>query len=115
MPKPKKQEVRKPLRIRKDDTVIVTTGKSRGSEPRKVLSTLPKEGKIIVEGVNVRKDRVRSKQNQGQIEVTEKPFPIDVSNVKLYDPTTKKGTRVAVRPQSDGSRARVSVKSGQAI
>jgi ribosomal protein L24 len=45
MPKPKKQEVRKPLRIRKDDTVIVTTGKSRGSEPRKVLRHCPKKAR----------------------------------------------------------------------
>jgi large subunit ribosomal protein L24 len=115
MPKKKPEENRKPIKIRTGDDVIVTTGKSRGSEPRKVLSTLPKERKVVVEGVNVRKDRVRSKTNSGQIEVTEKPFPIDVSNVKLYDPTTKQGTRVAVRPQSDGSRTRVSVKSGQPL
>jgi large subunit ribosomal protein L24 len=111
----KQQEAKKPLRIRTGDDVIVISGAGRSKEPRKVLSTLPKEGKVVVEGVNVRKDRTRSKQNAGQWEVTEKPFPISASNVKLYDPSTKQGTRVAVRPQADGSRARVSVKSGQAL
>lgn len=116
---PKKKEVKraKPLGIKVDDTVIVIAGKNKGPEPRKVIAVRRDEGKVVVEGVNVMKDRERATgagRNQGQTEVVEKPFPIDRSNVLLYDATAKKGTRVRSEVR-DGKRARVSVKSGEVL
>jgi large subunit ribosomal protein L24 len=111
----------KPMRIRTGDDVIIISGAGRSNTPRKVLSTLPREGKVIVEGVNVMKDRQKAGAASGRSsgineqDVIEKPFPIDASNVMLFDPTTKKRTRVAIKKQADGKRARVAVKSGEAV
>ncbi len=110
----------KPLRIRTGDDVIVLTGKSRDPKtPRKVLGTLPQEGKVIVEGVNMMKDRQKPKGGQrasgiNQEENIVKPFPIDASNVALIDPKSGKATRVKMVVQ-DGKRVRVSVKSGDPL
>ena len=112
---------RKPLHIRTGDDVIVTSGEDKGSTPRKVLSVLPKERKVIVEGVNVMKDR--QKQQSGgqrasginQQDMIEKPFPIAASKVMLIDPTSKKPTRVRMQTAADGKRTRVASKSGEEI
>ena len=113
---------RKALNIRTGDDVIVISGAGRKDKtPKKVLSVLTKEGKVIVEGVNVMKDRQRSKSGGSgrasginQQEVIEKPFPIDVSKVALVDPKSKKRTRVGMKVV-DGKRVRVAVKSGETI
>jgi large subunit ribosomal protein L24 len=105
------------INIRKDDMVVVLSGKYRDRKtPRKVLSVLRDTGKVIVEGVNVVKD-MPSKQAQRSGEenkITEKTMPIDASNVQLVD---SKGvpTRVRLVKGEDGKRARVSVKSGETI
>jgi large subunit ribosomal protein L24 len=113
--KKKKVVHTKTLRVRAGDDVIVISGEGKSNTPRKVLSTLPKENRVIVEGVNIMKDRERNKQNQGQQEVVEKPFPINASNVMLYDAKAKGRTRVTYKTQADGKRARVSVKSGETL
>jgi large subunit ribosomal protein L24 len=117
--KKKEQNARRSLGIRTGDNVVVISGKNKGAEVRKVLSVLPRDGKVIVEGVNVMKDRQRP-QNTGrasginQQEVIEKPFPIDRSNVMLADPKTNKPTRVSIQ-ERDGKRVRIAKKSGEAI
>lgn len=118
MPKPKKEVFTKPLRIRTGDTVLVISGASRGPEPRKVLSVLSKENKVIVEGVNVQKDRQKATgpgQSGGGSEggIVEKPMPIHRSNVALVDPKTGKRTRVKIKIEGE-NRVRVT-KSGEAV
>lgn len=108
---------RKALGIKTGDDVIVLSGAGKSSTPRKVLSVLRQEGKVVVEGVNVMKDRQRKTQGaqsgQGQ-EVVEKPMPIDRSKVALVDPKTKKATRVKAVVGADGKKVRVA-KSGEVI
>jgi len=110
----------KQLHIRTGDTVIVLSGDGRGKTPRKVLSTLPKAGKVIVEGVNMMKDRTpKNKRSAPQAGINEqnfieKPYAIDRSKVALIDPQTKKPTRVKVKKGSDGKRVRIA-KSGEII
>lgn len=104
----------KPMGIRAGDQVVVLSGSAKGAEPRKVISTLPREGKVLVEGVNVMKDRQR-KDGQNAQEVVEKPFPIHRSKVALFDPKSKKPTRIKNVVGADGKRTRVSVRSGDAI
>ncbi len=118
--KQSKQVDRKPLRIRTGDMVLVISGKDRSKTPRKVLGVLPKEGKVIVEGVNMMMDR--QKQRGGgrasginQQDMIEKPYPIDRSNVALVDPQSRKRTRVRMKTQADGKRVRVATKSGETI
>jgi large subunit ribosomal protein L24 len=106
------------LSIRKGDQVVVISGKNRDRKtPKTVLEVLPKKGKVIVEGVNVMKDTPNKRQQQQGAEqgITEKPMPIDASNVMLVDPKSGKATRVKRVKGEDGKVSRVSVKSGETI
>ena len=83
-----KAQKKQKLAIRKDDMVIVLSGEGRSKTPRKVLSVLPYEGKVVVEGVNVIKDSQKPNQQQGGSDqnFVEKPYPIHASKVALVDP-----------------------------
>jgi large subunit ribosomal protein L24 len=111
--------VGKSMKIRKDDTVLVTGGKDRGKTGR-VLRTEPAKRRVYVEGLNIvkRHQRPRSiKDTQKGAEaggIIEKEGPIHVSNVILLDPTENKPTRVGVRV-SDGKRERYAKRTGAAI
>jgi len=101
--------------VRKDDQVIVRTGKDRGKRGN-VLEVLPDEGRVVVEGVNVvtRHKRQTSRQEPGGI--IEKEAPIDASNVQLICPHTKEPTRVGREyDEEQGQWVRVSKKSGEPI
>ena len=112
---------RKPMNIRTGDTVLVISGEGRSKTPRKVLGVLPKEGKVLVEGVNVMKDSQKNRNKSGRAsgineqDFIEKPFPIDRSKVALIDPQSKKRTRVKIKTEADGKRVRVAGKSGETI
>ena len=109
----------KGMKIRKDDTVVVTGGKDRG-KTGKVLRTEPSKRRLYVEGLNIvkRHERPRSvKDTQRGAQtggIIEKEGPIDVSNVMLLDPTDNKPTRVGVRI-NDGKRERYAKRTGNAI
>src|SRR4051794_157844 len=107
------------MKIRRDDTVKVISGKDRGKTGR-VLRTDPKRQRVFVEGMNVQKrhtrprslrDTQRSQEIGGVIEAE---GPIHVSNVMLLDPKSGDPTRVAVK-REDGRRVRVAKKSGTDI
>ena len=92
--------------IKKNDTVTVMTGKDRGKQGR-VLKVLPENNRLIVEGVNFIKRHTKpNPQRQVQGGIIEKEAPVDLSNVMLWNPATKKGDRVGVRALADGRRVR---------
>lgn len=107
------------LRIRRDDQVVVISGKSKG-RTGKVLRVEPAAQRVYVEGCNVVKRHQRpnpaaspgSPAAQGG--VIEQEGPIHVSNVALVDPSDDKPTRVGVT-REHGRRARVARRSGQQI
>jgi large subunit ribosomal protein L24 len=101
------------MKIRKNDTVIVITGKDKGKEA-KVVRALPKEGKVIVDGVNVKKKSQKARKSGAKGQIIDKPMPIDVSNVMLLDPKSKKRTRTGFDIK-DGKKTRIARKSGSAI
>ena len=70
------------MHVKKGDTVTILLGADRGKSG-KVLRAIPRENKVIVEGVNIKKVHKRSKKNEGKGEIIEKGFPIHASNVKL--------------------------------
>jgi len=76
------------MKIKKGDNVIVTTGKDKGKSG-KVVRAIPKEDRVLVEGVNIKKVHRRAKKSGSKGEVIEKSFPIHVSNVKLADAPKK--------------------------
>ena len=82
------------MKIKKGDNVIVLTGKDRGKTGKVVLA-LPADGRVVVEGVNMKKRHQKTnrqtKQGGG---IIEKAMPLHVSNVALVDPKTGKATRI---------------------
>ena len=102
------------MRIRKNDNVWVIAGNSKGKEGR-VLKVFPDTGRIIVEKVNLIKRHTRASKDVPQGGIIEKEGPINASNVMLVCPNTGKPTRIGKDVLSDGSRARVSKKSGEML
>jgi large subunit ribosomal protein L24 len=100
------------LKIRRDDEVVVISGKDRG-KTGKVLRVDPKKHKVYVEGLNIIKRHQRAQPNapQAQAGVIEREGPIHISNVMLIDPKDKKPTRVGVTREG-GGRNRVARRSG---
>lgn len=104
------------IRIRRDDEVIVISGKDRGKTGR-VMRVDPKKSRVYVEGLNIVKRHQRPTQVQGADRaetvggVVEREGPIHISNVMLVDPKDKKHTRVGV-VREDGVRNRVTKRSG---
>ncbi len=109
----------KAMRIRSEDTVVVTAGKDRG-KTGKVLRTEPARRRVYVEGLNVvkrhsRPRSVRDTQRGDAGGILEQEAAIHVSNVMLVDPTDNKPTRVGVRMTDDGKRQRYAKRTGNAL
>jgi large subunit ribosomal protein L24 len=101
------------MKIKKGDKVIVTTGKDKGKIGA-VVRMLPKEDRVLVEGVNLRKRHQKPKRSGQKGQIVEIALPIHISNVMVYDEKSKKGTRVHFR--MDGAKkVRVSQKSAAII
>ncbi|QCE32568.1 50S ribosomal protein L24 [Acetobacteraceae bacterium] len=100
-------------RIKKDDTVLVITGKSRGHRG-KVLQVFPKEGKAIVEGAALAKRHSKPNRMGEGGGIVEKAMPIDLSNLKLIDPKTDKPTKVGFRVE-DGKKVRIAKATGEVL
>lgn len=81
------------MKIKKSDQVLIISGKDRGKKG-KVLEALPEGGRIVVEGVNIRKKHVRPKKSGEKGQIVEIPASISVSNVKLVCSKCGKPTRV---------------------
>jgi large subunit ribosomal protein L24 len=102
------------MRIRKNDMVLVISGNDKGKEG-KILKVFPGSNRIIVEKVNLIKRHTRPNKDVPQGGIIEKEGPINASNVMLVCPNTSKPTRIGKDILSDGSRARVSKRSGEML
>jgi len=101
------------MKIKKNDNVIIISGKDKGKEG-KVITTFRETDKVIVEGLNTVKKHVKPQQKGQAGEVVEKAMPMHVSNVALIDPKTKKPTRIGYE-MKDGKKVRIAKKSGQTV
>jgi large subunit ribosomal protein L24 len=103
------------MRIRRDDQVIVISGKDRGKTGR-VIRTDPKKERVYVEGLNMVKRHQRPLPGRPNmpVGVIEKEGPIHVSNVAILDPEEHKPTRIGVRRQGD-RRMRVAKRSNSEL
>ena len=70
------------MHIKRDDNVVVISGDDKGKKG-KVVQAFPKEGKVLVEGINVMKRHVPARKGGAKGQVVEKAMPINASNVKL--------------------------------
>ena len=100
------------MRIKKDDMVIVITGKDKG-KTGKVLKAMPKENRVVVEGVNIQTKHQKQTQKE-RAEIKHVEGPIDVSNVMFYDDKSKEAVKIGYSFK-DGKKVRVAVKSGKEI
>ena len=100
-------------KIKKGDRVVVLSGKDKGKHGE-VTKAMPKDGKVVVSGVNViTRHRKASQANpQGGLERVE--APLHVSKVAIEDPKTGKPTRVRFE-ERDGKKVRIAVRSGELI
>jgi large subunit ribosomal protein L24 len=102
------------LKIRRDDTVLVISGKDRGKTGR-VLEVDPKAERVFVEGLNIVKRHQRPRPGSTDPGgVIEKPGPIHISNVMLIDPSDSKPTKVGI-VREDGKRFRVGKRTGNRL
>ena len=100
------------MRIKKNDTVVVITGKDKGKHG-KVLKAMPKDNKVIVEGVNVQTKHAKATRNAAA-EIKHIEGPIDASNVMLYDAKAKEVIKFGYEVRN-GKKVRVSKKTGNVI
>jgi large subunit ribosomal protein L24 len=102
------------LHVTTGDTVKVVRGDDKG-HVGKVIRVYRKTGRVVVDGANIvkRHRKARSAEEQGGI--VDFPAPIHASNVMLLDPKSDLPTRTRRRIDADGTKERLSVKSGEAI
>jgi large subunit ribosomal protein L24 len=92
-------------KIRKGDDVIVRTGKDKGKSGR--VAKVLKDGMVLVEGINQVKKNQKPNPNAGVSGgIIVKDMPINISNIGLYNPTTKKADRVGFKFLEDGKKVR---------
>lgn len=112
------------MQIKKGDTVVVIAGKNKFTVDKKgnktqttgkVLEAFPAKNKVIVEGVNKVKKHLKPTQQNQSGSIIEVEAPIDASNVMLLDPVKNVPTRVSIVTNEDGTKVRVTKKSGSEI
>lgn len=102
------------LHIKKEDTVIVISGKDKGKKGR-VLRTYPRDNRVLVEGVNTVKKHARPSQQNPQGGIVSQEAPIHASNVMLVDPKSGEPTRIGFKVLDNGKKVRIARKSGEVI
>ena len=100
-------------KIRKGDKVVVLSGRDKGKTGEVTLSR-PKDGKVIVSGVNIATRHKKPTQTDPQGGLERREAPLHISKVAIEDPKTGKPTRVRF-DMKDGKKVRVAVKSGEVI
>jgi large subunit ribosomal protein L24 len=99
------------LKIKKGDRVRVLQGKDRG-KTGEVARVLPKERKVIVDGINVAKKHQKATRSTMQGGIIDKDMPIDVSNVAVISPKDGKPTKVGYKFDNDGNKVRICRRTG---
>ena len=105
------------MKIKKNDTVLVITGKDKNNDlekASKVLAVFPKENKVVVEGVNLQKKHKKARSAQEVSSIQTQPGPIDASNVMVVCPVCKKATRVGYGKDGD-KKVRICKKCGAVL
>lgn len=100
-------------KIKKGDEVIVMTGKDKGR--RGTVLEVFADDRVLVEGVNLAKKHIKPNPNIGEAGgIKDQAMPMDISNVLVFNPKSKKGERVGFRIEKDGKKVRI-FKSGDVV
>ena len=101
------------MNIKKNDTVIVLSGKNKGKKG-KVLVAMPKENKLVVEGVNVASVHQKARKQGDESGIIKKETPIRADKVALYCPKCDKGVRIGFKVEG-GKKIRIGRPCGHEI
>jgi large subunit ribosomal protein L24 len=101
------------MKVKKNDTVLILTGKDAG-KTGKIIESIPSQGKVKVEGVNVQKKSKKARSAKETSAIVEQIGAIDVSNVQVVCPVCSKATRVAMTIV-DGKKVRTCKKCGASL
>ena len=101
------------MKLKKGDTVVAIAGKNKG-QTGKVLRTMPKADRVVVEGLNKVTRHVRKTKDRPGSKI-QFEAPMHSSNVMLVDPKTKKRTRIAHGKDEKGKKQRTTKKSNTVI
>ena len=101
-----------PRHIRKGDTVIVTAGNDKGATGE-VLRVLPRDNRVVVQGINVRAKHIKPSDANPQGGIIRREMPIHISNVSPV--VDGKPTRVRFQMKPDGSKVRLAVRGGKEL
>lgn len=99
------------MKIKKGDIVKIISGNDKGKKG-KIMAVFPREGKVIVEGVNIKKKHVRPKQQGKRGELVRIPAPVPASSVMIFCPDCKKPVRIGHRVD-DHKKYRTCKKCGK--
>ena len=102
------------VHVTKGDTVRVVRGDDKGREG-KVIRVNRKTGRVTIEGINIVKRHRKARRAEEQSGIIDFAAPIHASNVMLIDPKSGNPTRVRMKIDEDGTKERISIKSGDAI
>ncbi len=101
-------------KIRKGDEVVVITGKDKGR--RGTILQVIDDQRVLIEGTNIAKKHQKPNPNMGiQGGIIDREMPMEISNVMLFNPKSKRGERVGIRVNEDGSKDRVFRQSGEVV
>lgn len=102
------------MKIRKDDLVQVISGKDKGKRG-KILKVIPKENKVVIQGINIVKRHQRPIPQLREGGIIEREAPIYASKVMIVCPSCDRPTRVGAKFLEDGTKVRVCKKCGEVI
>lgn len=102
------------IRLKKDDTVIVLSGKYKG-KTGKIVATHPTENKVTVEGINIVKKAMKPSQKYPQGGIIEITKPIWTSKVAIVEPTSKKASRIGYSTDKAGKKIRIFKRTGKEV
>lgn len=102
-------------KIRKGDTVIALTGKDKGKQG-KVLNISVAKSRARVEGINLIKKHVKPNPQKNVVGgIVKQEAPINLTNLALYNPVTKRGDKVGIKKLEDGQRVRIFKSNGERV
>lgn len=102
------------LHVKKGDTVVVISGKDKGKKG-KVVEVAPKEGKVIVEGINTVTKHVKPRRQGEQGGIVKAEGPLYACKVQMYCKKCDKAVRTGVKVEKDGKKIRVCKKCGETL
>ena len=88
------------MKVKKGDNVLIIAGKDKG-RTGKIMKSIPKEMRVLVEGINLKKKHVRPKRDGEKGQVVEIPAALDISNIKIICPKCGKATRIGYKTEGE--------------